>query len=150
VVLWKARGMDVRSYRSSDARALARLLGEMGYAASGEQAAEYAAVFTRHQGAALVVAAVHGEVVGVAASVLVPRLDAERLSCRITDLVVRASARRRGVGRALVGELETRAREAGATRLDLSTGDWRDDAHAFYECLGFVDNGARALVRRLA
>jgi GNAT superfamily N-acetyltransferase len=52
------------------------------------------------------------------------------------------------VGRLLVEAAEAAAREAGATRLDLSTGDWRPDAHAFYARLGFVDN-ARALVRRL-
>ena len=141
-------GVEVRSYEPSDAAALGRLLREMGYAAPTEQAAEHARAFIAHPGATLLVAVEEDAVVGMAASFLVPRLDAERLSCRITDLVVAAASRRRGIGRALMVELETRVREAGATRLDLSTGDWRSDAHAFYERLGFVDN-ARALVRRL-
>jgi GNAT superfamily N-acetyltransferase len=32
---------------------------------------------------------------------------------------------------------EGEARARGALRLDLSSGEWRDDAHAFYERVGF-------------
>jgi GNAT superfamily N-acetyltransferase len=142
------RTVQVRSYEPSDAQALAQLLSEMGYAASAQEAEEYARAFGTNPGATLVVAVEDGAVVGIAAASVVPRLDAERLSCRITDLVVAAPSRRRGIGRALLAEIETWARQVGATRLDLSTGDWRDDAHAFYDPLGFSDN-ARALVRRL-
>jgi GNAT superfamily N-acetyltransferase len=120
----------------------------MGYATSTEQAAEHARGFLARPGATLLVAVVEDAVVGMAASFLVPRLDVDVLSCRITDLVVAAASRRRGIGRELMVEIETRARDAGATRLDLSTGDWRGEAHAFYEHLGFIYN-ARALLRRI-
>jgi GNAT superfamily N-acetyltransferase len=140
--------VEIRAYAPDDAPALALLLGELGHPASAEQAAESAGAFASRPGATLLVAVEAGGIVGAAGSALVPRLDAERLSCRITELVVSAASRRGGIGRALVAAIEARAREAGATRLDLSTGDWRTDAHAFYEGLGFSDN-ARALVRRL-
>jgi len=89
-----------------------------------------------------------GAVVGLVATQLVPRLDREGWSCRITDLVVGAAHRRSGVATALVGAAEEEARRRGALRLDLSSGEWRADAHAFYARLGF-ETRARAFTRRL-
>ena len=40
-------------------------------------------------------------------------------------------------------------RRQGAERVDLSTGEWRQDAHLFYEQLGF-DLHSRGLVKRLS
>ena len=62
--------------------------------------------------------------------------------------VVAAPARRSGVGRALIRAAEAKARRHGCPRLDLSSGDWRSDAHAFYEALGF-ERSALAFRRRL-
>src|SRR5688572_33370271 len=76
--------VDIRAYGPHDAPTLALLLGELGHPASAEQAAEYAGAFVAHPGASLLVAVEDGAVVGAAASALVPRLGAERLSCRIT------------------------------------------------------------------
>ena len=50
----------------------------------------------------------------------------------VDDLVTASAARSTGVGRALLGELERRAREAGCTVLDLDSGVQRHDAHRFY------------------
>jgi hypothetical protein len=84
--------VEVRSYEPSDAPAVARLLDEMGYPASPDDAAEYAAVFGAHPGATLLVAVEEGAVVGFAASVLVPRLDADRLSGNNARALVRRLA----------------------------------------------------------
>lgn len=50
----------------------------------------------------------------------------------VDDLVTASAARSTGVGRALLGELERRAREAGCSVLDLDSGVQRHDAHRFY------------------
>jgi GNAT superfamily N-acetyltransferase len=50
----------------------------------------------------------------------------------VDDLVTRAGARSAGVGHALLAELETRARAAGCTAVDLDSGVQRFDAHRFY------------------
>ncbi len=50
----------------------------------------------------------------------------------VDDLVTAADARSRGVGAALLSELETRARAAGCRVLDLDSGVQRHDAHRFY------------------
>ncbi len=50
----------------------------------------------------------------------------------IDDLVTRADQRGRGVGGALIGELASRARQAGCAVLDLDSGTARTEAHNFY------------------
>lgn len=50
----------------------------------------------------------------------------------VDDLVTSATARSGGVGRALLGELERRAAEAGSAWLTLDSGVTRFDAHRFY------------------
>lgn len=50
----------------------------------------------------------------------------------VDDLVTTGAARSTGVGAALLGELERRARAAGCAELDLDSGVQRHDAHRFY------------------
>jgi GNAT superfamily N-acetyltransferase len=50
----------------------------------------------------------------------------------VDDLVTVSDGRSKGVGHALLAELETRARAAGCTVLDLDSGVQRHDAHRFY------------------
>jgi GNAT superfamily N-acetyltransferase len=50
----------------------------------------------------------------------------------VDDLVTTSDGRSKGVGHALLAELETRARAAGCTVLDLDSGVQRHDAHRFY------------------
>lgn len=58
-------------------------------------------------------------------------------------LYVRADARRRGLGRALVGRVEDWARAHGATTVVLWSDDRFTDAHRLYERCGYRDTGAR-------
>jgi GNAT superfamily N-acetyltransferase len=78
----------------------------------------------------------------------VPRFDDDAMANRITDVVVSAVRRRSGIGSALMAAAEQEARRAGAPRLDLSSGEWRADAHAFYTRHGF-ETRARAFTKRL-
>jgi GNAT superfamily N-acetyltransferase len=87
--------------------------------------------------------------VGLTATHLVPRLDKDRLSCRVIDIVVAAHRRRSGIGTALMATVEDHARRSGALRIDLSCGDWRPEAHAFYALLGFGSR-ARSFTKRLS
>ena len=67
----------------------------------------------------------------------------------VDDLVTDAGHRGRGVGAALLRELESRAREAGCRVLDLDSGADREDAHRFYFREGLVIRGLH-FVRRLS
>jgi GNAT superfamily N-acetyltransferase len=140
---------ELRDAADGDAAAVAALLSEMGYPVGAADAADLLAAFTADARSRVQLAEISGEVVGLIATHVVPRLDSERRSCRIVDLVVAERHRRNGIGAALIDAAEQEARRQHCARLDLSTGDWRPDAHAFYERMGF-ESRARAFVRRLA
>jgi GNAT superfamily N-acetyltransferase len=56
----------------------------------------------------------------------------------VDDLVTEPDGRSKGVGKALIAELERRAREAGCSVLDLDSGVHRFDAHRFYHREGLT------------
>ena len=121
----------------------------MGYASTREAAIAHIARFRDDPNSRLQVAvdSVAG-VVGLVATHLVPRLDDDAFTCRITDLVVSTTHRRRGIATQLLAAAESEARRAGVPRLDLTSGDWRADAHALYLSHGFTAR-ARGFTRRL-
>jgi GNAT superfamily N-acetyltransferase len=69
---------------------------------------------------------------------------------RITALVVAATARGIGVGRALLAATEAYAWSTGCVRIEVTSGDHRPDAHAFYERLGYHVDERRFIKRRTA
>jgi GNAT superfamily N-acetyltransferase len=139
----------VRDTRPSDAGYVASLLTDLGYPVSSEFAAERLAHFERDRASRVQVAEDDGTVVGLVATHILPRLDSEVLSCRIVDIVVAANQRRHGVGSALLHAAEVEARRQGCLRVDLTSGDWRADARAFYERMGF-ESRSHGYVKRLS
>jgi GNAT superfamily N-acetyltransferase len=57
----------------------------------------------------------------------------------VDDLVTDAAHRSRGVGVALLAELDARAATLGCTAIELDSGHQRADAHRFYRREGFED-----------
>jgi ribosomal protein S18 acetylase RimI-like enzyme len=62
---------------------------------------------------------------------------------RILSLVTLSAARRRGIGRALVAAAEKDFAQRGIVRVAVDTRLTREDAHKFYESLGYERNGWR-------
>ncbi|RKS75364.1 acetyltransferase (GNAT) family protein [Motilibacter peucedani] len=83
------------------------------------------------QGLRLTAAYVEGRCVGVAGWRVVALTWLGR-KLYVDDLVTAEGERSSGVGKALLDELEARARAAGCTALDLDSGVQRADAHRFY------------------
>ena len=65
------------------------------------------------------------------------------LSGRIIALVVSSRMRRRGAGRELVAAAEKDFRRRKITRVTLTTRAKREEAHRFYEKLGYARTGFR-------
>jgi GNAT superfamily N-acetyltransferase len=140
--------LTVRDATEEDAHGISALLGDMGYPTTPGTSAALVRRFLEHPGSRLQIADGPDGLLGLIATQTVPRLDADVLSCRITDLVVSSRHRRLGIGVALLAAAEREARRAGAPRLDLSSGDWRDDASSFYAAMGF-ETRASAFTKRL-
>jgi ribosomal protein S18 acetylase RimI-like enzyme len=63
----------------------------------------------------------------------------EALECHLAELYVAPASRRRGLGRALMLAAMDAARDRGADRMDLGTGETDVAARALYESLGFTN-----------
>ena len=89
-------------------------------------------------GALLVAEAADGAVLGLATCfVATDELEQEQRLVRIEDLVVTGTARRCGIGRALLAEAGRFARRRGIRRLVLSVLESNHEAAAAYHAAGF-------------
>lgn len=78
--------------------------------------------------------------VGFACLRFIPMLCDPEPVAELTELFVLATARRRGVGRALTTHVETVARQEGAKELGLLTGLNNQVAQDFYRAVGYKDD----------
>jgi len=103
-------------------------------------AAPYAAALREIDGAggAVLVAERDGEVIGVCQLIVFRHLQASGGLCaEIESVHVHPDHRGSGVGTVLVREAVARARALGCYRVQLTSNARREDAHRFYERLGF-------------
>ncbi len=133
----------VRPASGEDAAALVPLLEALGYPAGPDGVGARLPLLLDNPDATALVAVRDGGVVGLITAHSFTSIHAHAPIVWITTLVVAADARRAGVGGAMVGAVEDWARGRGATRVSLSTGLHRDDAHAFYQRSGYVASGTR-------
>ena len=76
-------------------------------------------------------------------TLIYPSIEHNDLSGRIVALVILSTMRRRGIGRALIATAEKDFAQRGVRRVGLNTQLAREDAHKFYESLGYERNGWR-------
>jgi GNAT superfamily N-acetyltransferase len=133
----------VRPVADADLPAVARLMGELGYPASPAQVRDRLARVAGDDDYAAYVAEVDGEVAGFLGLARGWTYEHERPYARIITLVVDTAVRRRGVGARLVEFADEWARERGAYVLMLNTNVRREEAHLFYESMGFRRTGFR-------
>ncbi|KAF4044538.1 Acetyltransferase (GNAT) family [Phytophthora infestans] len=60
-------------------------------------------------------------------------------------MAVSSAFRRHGLGKRLVNELETWAKNHGFTKIILMNGGPKEDARAFYRAIGYLDNGMKVV-----
>jgi ribosomal protein S18 acetylase RimI-like enzyme len=95
--------------------------------------------------ARVIVAEDGGSVVGAATLWIKPDLAHGDTVVEVPMLVVAEGARRGGVGKLLVGEVQSIAAEVGATLIELVATSDNTPAREFYRSLGFVETDHVAL-----
>jgi GNAT superfamily N-acetyltransferase len=136
-------GTDLRSAMIADADDVARLLTELGYPCEIDDAVERIDAIATNDRQALVLARRDGAVCGLIALDFMYYLPLGTITCRVTALVVTPTAQGLGIGRQLLKEAERRARSGGASRIELTSGSQRTEAHAFYRACGYKDSSVR-------
>lgn len=129
----------VRRAELADATEIAACLSALGYGTTASLVTERLASFSKSLVDAVFVASVSGHVplLGVVSVHLLPLFHAPGLLGRITSLAVSSEARSKGVGKALVAAAEEWAWSEGAQRMEVTSGDHRLAAHAFYQAVGY-------------
>ncbi len=143
--------VTIRECRESDLPLVLPLYAQLGMDDGRVLTVEKArAIFRRLQSYPdykLFVATITGEILGVFAMLIMDNLGHQGApSALVEDVVVRADRRRRGLGREMIRFAMNRAREKGCYKLALSSHKNREEAHRFYENLGFQRHGYSFLV----
>jgi GNAT superfamily N-acetyltransferase len=139
--------MTVRAALPSDAAEIAALTIELGYA--GDEAAireRLARILDRRDQKILVAVleqTIAGWIQAHASDVLESGVRIE-----IVGLIVGGRFRRRGVGRALVEQIESWAAELGVETIVVRSNTQRLESHRFYPALGYVAAKQQAVYRK--
>lgn len=135
--------IKIRDARLSDASQLAMLMCELGYeTTSAEMRRRLKSIFNDPR-LRTFVAEIDGEIYGTIGTLTHAGHEHSDSSGKITALIVSAKRRRSGVGRALIAVAEKDFASRGVTRVSLTTRFTREQAHEFYEALGYSKTGFR-------
>jgi len=132
--------MFIRRAETKDAAEISACLMALGYATSPEFVSQKLALLLGNPSDAVFVAQdpASSGLLGVASAHVFQLFHAPGQITRLTSLAVRADSNGKGVGRELVSAVETWSWTAGACRVEVTSGDHRQDAHSFYQAIGYA------------
>jgi ribosomal protein S18 acetylase RimI-like enzyme len=133
----------VRAAEVNDAATLAQLMSELGYETTKSEMQMRLEPIVTDERLRTFVAVCDGKVCGMIGTLTYPSYEHNDPSGRIVALVIKSTMRRRGIGSALIATAEKDFAERGIRRVALNTQLAREDAHKFYESLGYERNGWR-------
>ena len=128
----------VRDATDGDLHTMVHLLGELHDPPTAAADRGVWATILAEEGRSILIAEIGGAPVGTADLSISPNLTHHaRPYALIENLSVASGHRRMGVGRALMTEIERRARLAHCYKIQLLSAARRTDAHRFYGSLGY-------------
>jgi GNAT superfamily N-acetyltransferase len=125
-----------RDAEPADADWIAGLLSEEGYPAGASDVVRRLERFAE-LGSLVRIAERDGERLGFVAVHLVPRFEHDDQLARVIAMVVDPTVRSRGIGRALLAEVDRVAVDAGCAFVEVTAGHHRVDARRLFEAAGF-------------
>jgi GNAT superfamily N-acetyltransferase len=130
--------ISIREAGEGDLDGVAGLLGELHDPPTALADAGAWRSMLAQKGRTILIAELDGEPAGTADLMLLPNLtNGARPRANVENMAVAGRFRRRGIGRALMAEVERRAVEAGCYKVMLMSALHRSGAHRFYEELGY-------------
>jgi GNAT superfamily N-acetyltransferase len=135
--------LTIRAGEMNDAAAIAQLMCELGYETTTSEMQMRLERIATDERLRTFVAVCDGKVCGMIGALTYPSIEHNDFSGRIVALVIKSTMRRRGIGRALITLAEQDFAQRGIRRIALNTQLAREDAHKFYESLGYERNGWR-------
>ena len=135
--------LTIRAGELNDAATLAQLMCELGYRTTTSAMQMRLQRIATDERLRTFVAVCDGKVCGMISTLTYPSIEHDDFSGRIVALVINSTMRRRGIGRALIVTAEKDFAEREISRVALNTRLDREDAHKFYESLGYERNGWR-------
>jgi ribosomal protein S18 acetylase RimI-like enzyme len=136
-------GWWIRDAELNDAPELAVLMCELGYQTDRAEMETRLELILLNPAYKTFVAIMDASVCGMIGMLTCPSYEHNDASGRILALVTSRTARRRGIGRALIATAEKDFAQRGIRRVSLDTRLTREDAHKFYQLLGYERNGWR-------
>ena len=133
----------VRPAEKSDAEALAGLMTELGYATRVSEMEMRLETILKKPEYRAFVAVSRDEVCGMIGTCVWDSYAHNSPNGHIIALVVSEKMREHGVGKALVAAAETDFAERNIKRIAVNARFEREEAHLFYEQMGYVKNGFR-------
>ena len=135
--------LTVRVAEVNDAAALAQLMCELGYETTESEMQMRLERIVNDDRYRTFVAVHDGEVCGMIGTLTSMNYEHNDVGGRILVLVTLRTMRRHGIGRSLIATAEKDFAQRGIRRIALNTRLAREDAHKFYESLGYERNGWR-------
>jgi len=132
----------IRPYTEGDAGQMVPLMADLGYPSTAEEIRARIAAMpsgTHHT----LVAEFSGMVVGFIGLVILPVYEYSASLGYIVAMSVSSTHQRKGIGKALMIAAENHFRGHGVKDLRVNSGLKREEAHLFYECVGFQKTGHR-------
>ena len=143
------KDFSIREAVTSDANAIWRLNNnEMGYQYPLEDTVQNMTKLLSSSADKIFVAVLDGSVVGYVHANNYDLLYAPHMK-NIMGIAVSSEYKQKGIGRALLQQVENWARETGASGIRLVSGAIRTDAHAFYRSCGYSGNKEQINLKKL-
>ncbi len=133
----------IRAAKLSDTSELAALMCELGYETMSDEMRARLKSVLRDARYSTFVAEIDNELCGMIGTLTHVSHEHNDLSGKIVALVVPKKQRRSGVGRALIAAAEKDFVKRNVMRVTLTTRFEREEAHRFYEALGYSRTGFR-------